>query len=225
MNSSNLLLRSWIVVVAIVTLALILVGCGKKEGEAAKPQAEQAAQPGQPATATIVNLKADYALEMKRVDWYERFSKQAQKESLGDVAVLFRALARSEKVHAEKIAALLNTKGIEASAPATIEAAPAGKARQYLKLSLSNENVEEASMTAFQAQAKNEQFAEAEELFRRLSGADARQGRLLKKAIEQETNFARLPYVMCPECGYIVGSDKIDECPVCKTKKDKFQKI
>jgi len=224
MNSSNPLLRSWIVVVAIITLALILVGCGKKEGESAKPQAEQAAQPGQPATATIVNLKADYALEMKRVDWYERFSKQAQKENLGDVAVLFKALSRSEKVHADKIAALLKTKAIEVSAP-TIEAAPAGKARQYLKLSLSNENVEEASMTAFQAQAKNEQFAEAEELFRRLSGADARQGRLLKRAIEQETNFARLPYVMCPECGYIVGSDKIDECPVCKTKKDKFQKI
>jgi rubrerythrin len=90
---------------------------------------------------------------------------------------------------------------------------------------LSNENLEQNIYAADTTKAQEEHFAEAAEWFRRALEADGRHARLLKKAIEQETNFARLPYLMCPECGYIVGSDKMEECPVCKTKKDKFQKI
>jgi rubrerythrin len=221
MNASTAYLRIIFFVLSLLVVALVLHGCGKKEGEEAKPETAQSAGA---APATIENLKTAFAAEAKRVDWYEKFAKQAQKENLGDVAVLFNALARSEKVHAERTAALLKSKGVDPGTP-VIEAVPAGKARQYLKLALSNENIEEGTWTGFQAKATEEQFAEAAEHFRRSAEADARHGRLLKRAIEQETNFARLPYMMCLECGYIVGSDKIDSCVVCKTPKEKFQKI
>lgn len=223
MSASKSFLYLSLALVTLLVMVLAIIGCQKKEGEAEKPQAEQSVQ-ATSAPATIVNLKTAYALEMKRVDWYGRFSKQAQKEGLGEIAVLFTALSRSEKVHADKTEALLKSKGIEVTPP-TIEPVPAGKTRQYLKLSLSNENVEQSSIAAFQAAATEEQFTEAAEHFRRSFEADARHGRLISRAIEMETNFARLPYMMCPECGYIVGSDKDEECRVCKTPKSKFQKI
>lgn len=173
---------------------------------------------------TMGNLQTAYGAELKRSLWYDRFSKQAMKENLGDIAILFRALAHSEKVHAEAAAKLLRGKGVEPIEPAIDSIVP-GKAKQYLKLSLSNENLEQNIYAADTAKAQEEHFTEAAEWFRRALEADARHARLLKKAIEQETNFARLPYLMCPECGYIMGSDKMEECLVCKTKKDKFQKI
>jgi rubrerythrin len=213
-------LRFSLVIVVLLPLLLWLVGCQQK-GEQ-KPV--EKTQQGQQKLATITNLQAAYGAELKHTLWYERFEKQAQKENLAEVAVLFRALGRSEKVHADRAAGLLKSKGVEPIAVA-IDSIPPGKARQYLKLSISNENVEQNLYSSFVPIAQSEQFTEAAEWFKQALKAEARHGRLLNKAVEQPTNFGRLPYVMCPECGYIVGSDKIEECPICNTKKDKFQKI
>ena len=208
-----------IILVSALSMLFLLASCQKKE-EVKQPVATQTAQK----LVTIDNLQAAYGAEMKRSLWYDRFAKQAMKENLGDIAVLFRAISRSEKVHADNAAKLLKSKGFEPVAPA-IDSIPPGKAKQYLKLSLSNENLEHNIYGADTATAQAEHFTEAAVWFAQALEADGRHARLLKKAIDQETNFARLPYMMCPECGYIVGSDKFDECPVCKTKKEKFQKI
>ncbi len=208
-----------LLIVLVVPMMLWFSSCQKKE-EGKQPGTSQTGQK----LATVDNLQTAYGAELKRSLWYDRFAKQAMKENLGDIAVLFRALARSEKVHADNAAKLLKANGVEPLPPSIDSIAP-GKAKQYLKLSLSNENVEQNLHSAFLAKAQEEQLTEAAGWFKKALEADARHGRLLKKAIEQETNFARLPYMMCPECGYIVGSDKLEECPVCKTKKDKFQKI
>ena len=208
-----------VAIALLIPMVLWLSACQKQE-EAKQPGTSETGQK----LVTIDNLQRAYGAESKRALWYDRFSRQATKENLGDIAMLFRALSRSEKVHAEAAAKLLRSKGVEPVAPVIDSIAP-GKARQYLKLSLSNENLEQNLYLADTTTAQREQFTEAAEWFRRALESDARHGRLLKKAIELEANFARLPYMMCPECGYIVGSDKLEECPVCKTKKEKFQKI
>ena len=208
-----------VVVAFIVPMAILLSGCQKKE-EAKAPGTTETGQK----LVTIENLQTAYGGELKRSLWYDRFAKHAMKENLGDIAVLFRALSRSEKVHADHAASLLKARGVEPVA-SPIDSITPGKAKQYLKLCLSNENVENGRYAADTTVALAERFTEAADWFRKALEADARHARLLKRAIEQETNFARLPYMMCPECGYIVGSDKIEECPVCKTKKEKFQKI
>ncbi len=219
MKASDRFLHFSLFVTLLFCLAIVSTSCQKKEG----PKEEKVEATAQK-LVTIDNLQAAYAMELKHSLWYDRFAKQAIKENLGDIAVLFHALSRSEKVHAEGAAKVLKAKGIEPISPVIDSIAP-GKARQYLKLSLSNENIEQNIYAADTAKAQQEKFMEAADWFKKALGADARHGRLLKKAAEQETNFARLPYLMCPECGYIVGSDKIDECPICKTPKDKFQKI
>ena len=219
MNASMRFPHFLIVVLSVFSIILWLSGCSQKSDQKA-PEKSQ----GQQVTATITNLQTAYSAEMKHVLWYERFAKQAQKEGQGELAILFRALARSEQVHVNNAVALLKSKNIEPATP-SIDSIPPGKAKQYLKMSVSNENVEENMYVGFADVAKKEQFSEAEAWFEKALNAEARHGRLLKRAMEMGTNFARLPYVMCPDCGYIIGSDNIEECPVCKAPKSKFQKI
>ncbi|MCX6144464.1 MAG: hypothetical protein NTZ35_14745, partial [Ignavibacteriales bacterium] len=98
--------------------------------------------------------------------------------------------------------------------------------KQYLKSALSSEGVETESMyPAFAQKAELEQDSVAAQLFKQTLEADARHGRLLKRAMDQETNISHLPYMMCPKCGYIKGPEKETECRVCKTKIESFKKL
>lgn len=221
MKAPTSFLRSSLIFVAFLS-TLLLVGCGKKDEQKQPAQTQQ--QQRTQILATLNNLQTAYGAELKRSLWYDRFAKQAQRENLGGIAVLFRALSSSEKVHADNDAKLLKSKGVEPIAPA-IDSIRPGKAMQYLKQAQSSENIEELTYPGFKKTAEDEQFTEAVEQFKNQLAADERHGRLLKKAIEQGSSFPRVPYMMCPKCGYIVGSDKIDSCIVCKTPKDKFQKI
>ena len=219
MNDSPRFPRHFLVVIPLVSIALWIGGCSQKTDQKAaeNPQAQQN-------LSTITNLQTAYGDEMKHVLWYERFAKQAQKEGLSELTLLFRALSRSEQVHVDNAARLLKSRNVEPLTP-TIDSIPPGKARQYLKMSASTENVEQNMYAGFADVAKKEQFTEAEEWFDIALRAEQRHGRLLKRAVDMEINFARLPYVMCPDCGYIIGSDNIEECPICKAPKSKFQKI
>jgi rubrerythrin len=215
--------RFSVVVAVIASQVISFSGCSKKEepkGEAKVAQKLDGQTP-----ATIENLKLAYTSEVKHASWYEAFAKQAQKENLGEIAVMFRAIAQSEKVHADNMAAALKAKGAEMPA-STVENPPAGKTKQYLKLASSSEGVETESMyPAFAQKAEIEADSATAQMFRQTMEADARHGRLLKRAMEQETNISRLPYMMCPKCGYIIGSEKDEECRVCKAKKETFKKI
>ncbi len=223
MKSLLSVLRFSLIVVLTMSLFVSFNGCSKKEEPKQQAKVEQK-QEGK-ATATIENLKLGYSSEVKHASWYETFAKQAQKENKVEVAAMFRALSQSEKVHADNLANLLKARGVEPVAP-TVEAPPAGKTKQYLKMALSSEGVETESMyPAFVQKAELEQDSVAAQMFKQTLGADERHGRLLKRAMEQETNISRLPYMMCPKCGYISGSDKDEECRVCKAKKETFKKL
>jgi rubrerythrin len=216
-------IRFCLVIALVVPCLVSFNGCSKKEGPKEEAKVEQK-QDGK-STATIENLKLAYSSEAKHTAWYEAFAKQAQKENLVEVAAMFRAISQSEKVHADNMATMLKARGVEPVAP-TVEAPPAGKTKQYLKLASSSEGVETESMyPAFAQKAELERDSVAAQAFKQTLEADARHGRLLKRAMEQESNIAKLPYMMCPRCGYIIGSDKDEECRVCKAKKETFKKI
>jgi rubrerythrin len=223
MNSLLSVPRFALVVVLITTVVFAFGGCSKKEEPKQDQKVEQKADAK--STATIENLKLAYSSEIKHASWYEVFAKQALKENLAEVAVMFRAIAQSEKVHADNMASLLKAKGVDAVAP-TVDPPPAGKTKQYLKQALSSEGVETESMyPAFSQKAELEKDSVAAQMFKQTLEADARHGRLLRRAMDQETNISHLPYVMCPRCGYIIGSEKDEECRVCKAKKETFKKL
>ena len=114
MKAPLFIIRFSLVIALVMLLVVSFNGCSKKEEP--KPN------------VTIGNLKLAYLSEVKHASWYEAFAKQAQKENLGEVAVMFRALSQSEKVHADNMANLLKAKGVEAVAPTAL--IPQAEARQ-----------------------------------------------------------------------------------------------
>ena len=42
------------------------------------------------------------------------------------------------------------------------------------------------------------------------------------KALEAGEAFPEKDYYICPKCGYTVGDEAPDKCPVCGAKKEEF---
>src|SRR5512145_2829145 len=79
--------------------ALLFAGCSKDADTPPLP------------TATIENLKVVHACALKRSMWYEAAAQEAEVERMGNLALLFRAISRSEAIHATLHERLLASKG------------------------------------------------------------------------------------------------------------------
>jgi rubrerythrin len=205
----------FIVVLSALALSMLvpLSGCKKSETKQSQPE------------ITLQNLQTAYAREMRIGREYALFSKRAERDRYGAIANLYRAASRSEQIHAEMAAALLRSKGVEVN-PFTPDSITVGTVMQTLRLATSDEGLETESMYPNLARtAELEKFPEAAESFRRTLDADKRHLELFKEALDKGGTIARIQYYVCPTCGYIITSDKIDECPGCHTKKEKFEKI
>ena len=181
--------------------------------------------PKQVQTITLENLQTAYAKSIRYQQMYSSFSKRAEKDRFPNVANLYRAVARSEGVHASNHASLMRSRQAEPQ-PVTIDSVVVGNTLQTLKMALSSEELEVESMYPNLIQtALAEKFSEAAEQFNFTKQADARQLDLLKDAQDRAGRIARVPYLVCTGCGYIFTSDETSECPTCHVGKDRFEKI
>jgi rubrerythrin len=201
-----------------VTAAFLVIafffGCQKApEQKEAKP------------TVTIENLQTAQKKEVKLGKMYSLFVAQAVKEKNKQVASLFRAIGRSEEIHAKNHIALLKKQGVEPQ-PSENEAVVVGSTLQTLKMALSSEQIEAESMYPNLARsAAAEKVQEAADQFKRTMDADTRHEELIKDALDKSGKVAKCDYFVCPDCGYICTSDKTDECPVCHAQKATFISI
>lgn len=174
---------------------------------------------------TIENLQTAYGIALKRATWYRQYAEKARKDRRSNIAFLFQAVSRSEEIHAAGHAALLRTQGVE-PAPVQIDSVALGSVTQSLKMALSSESLEfESLYPNLVRSAEVEKFDAAVTQFKRVGDADARHSQLFKEAADRDGNIGRATYYICPDCGYIITSAKTEECPNCKVKKDRFEKI
>ena len=66
---------------------------------------------------TYENLQTAYSKSIRHRYMYTLFVKQAEKERQKQIANLYRAIARSEDIHAKNHAQLLKSKGIQMQEP------------------------------------------------------------------------------------------------------------
>ena len=195
------------------SLFVPISGCKKNETKQSQPE------------ITIQNLQTAYMREMRIGREYALFSKRAERDRYGAIANLYRAASRSEQIHAEMAAAMLRLKGLEVK-PFAPDSITVGTVMQTLRLAVSDEGLETESMYPNLARtAELEKFPEAAESFRRTLDADKRHVELFKDALDKGGTITKIQYYVCPTCGYVITSDKTDECPGCHTKKEKFEKI
>ncbi|MBI4810809.1 MAG: rubrerythrin family protein [Ignavibacteriales bacterium] len=174
---------------------------------------------------TIENLQTAYSKEMNRCKMYKAFITQAEKERRKEIAHLYRTLARSEEIHALNHLKMIQTFGVE-SKPPQEETIPIGTTMQTLKMALSMEEMEYATMYPNMIRcAEMEKHEDCVKHLRFIQDVDAKHGELLRYAIYKGKEFQDLPYTVCKCCGYILTTEETEDCPCCKAKKDMFEKV
>lgn len=198
---------------AVFLVLVVFCGCQQRAPDPATP------------TVTIDNLQMAYAKEVSRQHKYAAFIKQAEKERLPGVANLYRAVARSEAIHAAGHASLLRNHGV-APAPPGRDSVIVGTSLQTLKMAISAERIEVESMYPNLLQtATLEQYPAAVEHFKKTRDADLRHLELLQEALDKRGRMKIVQYLVCSQCGYIVTSRTIATCPICSAQRDSFEAI
>lgn len=177
------------------------------------------------AATTLDNLQAAFDGESNAHAKYLEFAKQADAEGHGRVAVLFRAAARAEEIHAGNHATVIRKLGAEPRA--NVHAAEVRSTRENLQAAIAGETHEYESMYAgFLVQARADGDAAAERTFRFASQAEKEHARLYAEALAQLDDWgAAAPFYVCPVCGWTVTAVDFARCPVCSTKDERFEQV
>jgi rubrerythrin len=216
-KSTPSFVRGLVLICWVIAAAVTAGGCGKAEPPKEPIEKEKT-------LVTLENLQTAYAREMKQEHMYGLFSPRAAKEKYRGVGGLYRALQRSEHIHAAMHAGMMRGHGLE-PAPVAFDSVVVGTTMQTVKMAISFEELEFGSMYPnLSRTAELENFQEGIDRFTMIHAVEERHLELLKEA---QDNMGRIgeKYLVCPACGYIVTSEATEECPVCKAPKAKFEKI
>jgi rubrerythrin len=163
---------------------------------------------------TQKNLEEAFAGESQASRRYLFFAEKAESEGHPQVGRLFRAAAEAETVHA----------GNHLKAMGGI-----GGTKDNLKAAISGESYEFTQMyPAFIEQARSEADKKAEMSFSYANKVEKIHHDLYQKALEAVEGGRELkaePYFVCPVCGYTVGGEAPERCPICGTPGSKFKRV
>ncbi len=163
---------------------------------------------------TQENLQTAFAGESQANRRYLYFAEQAEKESYPRIASLFRAVAEAETVHARNHLGVLGGIGPTKD---NVEAAIKGEHYEFMKM-----------YPEFIEQAKLESDKGAEVVFDYANKVEKIHHGLYQKArdaIEGGQQLKDEPYFVCQGCGYTVGGEAPEKCPVCGTPGSKFKRV
>ena len=174
---------------------------------------------------TAENLQTAYSKEVNRHKMYETFSARAEKDKMKQIARLYRAIARSEEIHSLCNLKLLHSLGVDPKPPVD-EYITVGTTPQTLKMALSMEDIEYGTMYKNMIRcAEVERHVDCVKLLKAIQDAESKHAELLRYAIYKGKEMPALQYSVCNECGYLMTTEQTDECPVCKAKRETFEKL
>ncbi|ABK18148.1 rubrerythrin family protein [Syntrophobacter fumaroxidans] len=160
---------------------------------------------------TEKNLKEAFAGESQANRRYLAYAERAEDEFMHGVAKLFRAVAEAETIHAHKH---LRTLGMVKSTAENIKDALEGEVHEFKNMY--PQMIEEA---------KAEGQKSAEISFHHANEVEKIHAKLYEKALEDPANFPVQDYYVCKICGYTVGKEAPEKCPVCGANQKAFKKV
>ncbi len=165
-------------------------------------------------SSTQENLQAAFAGESQANRRYLFFAEKAAEGGQTQIARLFRAVAKAETVHARNH---LSTAGGIKSTRENLQAAIGGEHYEFTKM-----------YPAFIEQAKADKNEGAETSFTWANKVEKIHHTLYEKALEALEAGQSLkdePYFVCQNCGFTVGSEAPERCPICGATRDKFKQV
>jgi len=163
---------------------------------------------------TRKNLQDAFAGESQANRRYLFFAEKATQEGKPCYAKLFRAAAEAETVHARNHLKALGS---------------IGSTKENLTVAISGEHYEFTQMyPGFIEQAKAEGNKKAEITFDLANKVEKIHYSLYEKALkalEAGQELKDEPYFVCQGCGYTVGGEAPEKCPICGAPKKMFKKV
>lgn len=164
--------------------------------------------------ATIDNLKEAFAGESQANRRYLAFAKKADADGYPQVAMLFRAAAAAETVHAH---AHLRVLGGVQDTKTNLQAAIEGEGFEFMEM-----------YPGFVAEAKAEGSNPALMSFKVALAVEEIHHGLYSdalRAIQSGQDLETRKLYVCDICGNTVYDDAPDVCPICGAKKERFFEV
>ena len=178
------------------------------------------------ATKTLDNLQAAFNGESNAHARYLAFAENADQESYGEVASLFRAAAKAEGIHAANHAAVIKKLG--GTPQAKIETPVVKATKENLEAAVKGESYERDTMyPEFLKQARAEANRDAVETFNFAKTAEGEHAKLYSEALNklpQLKGSKAKDYFVCMVCGYTTPNVDFAKCPSCFSHKDRYEK-
>ncbi len=160
---------------------------------------------------SLENLQAAFAGESQANRKYLAFSKKADEEGYPQAAMLFRAAAEAETVHAH--AHLKVMEGIKST-------------RENLEAAISGETYEFKEMyPGMIKDANSDDNKGAERSFDNASKVEEIHAALYRNVLENLGKNESVVYYVCQICGNTVGNEAPGSCLICGAPENKFKKI
>ena len=182
---------------------------------------------------SLTNLCIAYNGESNAAIRYAAFAKKADEEGYLRIGSLFRAVSRSEQIHAANHAGTLLKMG-RTHRP-TIEMPRVKSTIENLHAAIDGEFYEVNEMYPdFILDASAQILATARRSFQQALASERGHLQLFLSALEklehpEEKSVAMLSrrsvFYVCPECGFTAEMIEYDGCPVCRHSKDEFELI
>ncbi len=178
-----------------------------------------------PSDKTLENLQAAFNGESNANAKYTAFAVKADEEGYRQVASMFRAAAKAEKIHAESHARVIKRMGAEPVA--NIEAPHVGTTRENLQAAIAGETYEKDVMyPTFIAEAEKEGNTAAVRTFKAALEAEIEHARLYTRLLNNlEKATVKTAYYVCTVCGFTVDKLTFERCPVCNAPGERFEEV
>ena len=161
--------------------------------------------------STSDDLKDAFAGESQANRKYLAFAKKADEDGYAQAAMLFRAAADAETVHAHAHLRVMG--GVKDTA-------------DNLKEAIGEETHEFMEMyPAMIEGAKEEGNRGAVETFFNANEVEKIHARLYQEALDNLGNNKEVVYYVCQYCGNTVENEAPDKCPICGRPRTMFKKI
>jgi rubrerythrin len=163
---------------------------------------------------TMENLNIAFVGESQANRRYLAFAKKAEEERMKNIAMLFRAVADAETVHAHNH--LKTYGGVKTT-------------KENVQKAIEGEKYENQEMyPKFINDAKNEGNAEAEKVFVWANQVEKIHQGLYEKAlenIESGQDIEKRDYYVCQLCGNTIEGEPPEKCQICGVPKEQFRKV
>lgn len=176
-----------------------------------------AESPAQPPSGVLENLLSMYEEEVNIRSEYLAYSQRAEDEGYSGIASLFRAVSRSEEIHAKNHLKAIKKLGKDPSV--VIHAFPVNTTRQNLDTAGRIEHIEGKRLYPdFIRQTQDKNIMEPAQSYEWAKRSEIQHAALFKQALESlgsESWRWQKTFFVCRVCGYTDDHLPKRWCPVC----------